>query len=462
VNTHEHSNIKDSALDGGDHPCGEWALELGSGEQGESAHSKDISIGNAAVQIRYHARTGTMDVSWPDGHQLLGVTSAASLSDGRTISTDLYSAHTVTAERSDSAPGQSRVYTIRNSGNGLPDLLQRIWLYEGKPWFAIEAELDKAASSVGTRHFDPLVIRQDDPVRIPSAKQVRVLHVPFDNDMWFRFASQRIASMKDGELFSSEEVTAIYDDVIRQGLVIGSITHDTWKTAIDLRATHGHLASIDVYGGISSPTGVRSDTHDVLPHGTVHRDRVISPRIFVGSFSDWRNGLDAYAEANAQIQPPLQWAGKVPAGWNSWAAYGGKIDYQRYLAAAQYVHDTLVPEGFGKDRTIYINLDAFWSRLDAVQLKDAVADIRAMRTSGGTHFEPGIYWTPFAYWSDDLDAFVEGTDRRYRYRDILLKGPDGAPLPKVDGGVPSIRRTPEQNFERLFTSANCGGLVLRI
>jgi hypothetical protein len=59
-----------------------------------------------------------------------------------------------------------------------------------------------------------------------------------------------------------------------------------------------------------------------------------------------------------------------------------------------------------------------------------------MHAANGIHFEPGIYWTPFAYWSDDLDAYVEGTGMEYRYRDILLKGPDGSFLPKVDGGHP--------------------------
>lgn len=401
-----------------------------------SKRSQDIAIGNPGVKIHYHVRTGTMDVLWADGHQLLGVASAATLADGRTISTDQYPVHSLSEERPGSEESHPRVYTIRSSGSGLPTMLQRIFLDAGKTSFAIEAELDRVAGQTGTRHFDALTIRQPDPVKIASAKELRVLHVPYDNDMWFRFASQPVASIKDGDLFSGEEVTAIYDDTIRQGIVIGSITHDTWKTAIDIRSSQGHLANIDVYGGISAPTGVRSDTHDVLPHGIVHGEKVVSPRIFVGSFADWRDGLEAYAEANAERQPPLKWDGKLPAGWNSWAAYGGKIDYQRYMGAAQYVHDTLGPEGFGKDRTIYINLDAFWSRLDAVQLEDAVTAIKAMQANDGTHFEPGIYWTPFAYWSDDLNAFVEGTDKRYRYRDILLKGPDGTPLPKVDGGRP--------------------------
>jgi hypothetical protein len=122
-------------------------------------------------------------------------------------------------------------------------------------------------------------------------------------------------------------------------------------------------------------------------------------------------------------------------GWNSWAAYAGKINGHRYLGSAAFIRDTLVPQGFGRNKVVYINLDAFWSNLDAVQLADAVANIKAMHGPDGTHFEPGIYWTPFAYWSDDLDAYVEGTGMKYRYRDILLKAPDGSILPKVDGGL---------------------------
>jgi hypothetical protein len=70
-----------------------------------------------------------------------------------------------------------------------------------------------------------------------------------------------------------------------------------------------------------------------------------------------------------------------------------------------------------------------------VQLVDAVANIKAMHGQEGTRFEPGIYWTPFAYWSDDLDAYVQGTGMKYRYRDILLKAPDGSLLPKLDCGL---------------------------
>ena len=101
-------------------------------------------------------------------------------------------------------------------------------------------------------------------IGVGQAKSLRVLHVPFDNDMWFRYNSIAVAGIKSGQTVTSNEVTAIYDNTTRQALVLGSITHDTWKTAIEVGATRGTLTSLDLYGGISSPTGVRTDTHDTV------------------------------------------------------------------------------------------------------------------------------------------------------------------------------------------------------
>jgi alpha-galactosidase len=375
-----------------------------------------------------------MDVLWSDGHKLLGIASAAQLQDGRTLSSSGYATHELVPVKAGTAGEQE--YSIRSTKPGIPELVQHIRLYEGKPWISIEAELGPDASAIGTRHFDTVVLKGSDAVQLGKATALRVLHVPFDNDMWFRYNSVAVSDMKNGQSYSSEEVTAIYDNSSRQGLVLGSIAHDVWKTAIDVQADGRRLTALDIYGGIASPTGVRTDTHDTFPHGLVRGPKVTSPRVFIGSFADWREGLEAYGQANAEVHPPLAWPAGAPMGWNSWAAYAEHINYHRYLGAAEFVRDTLVPQGFGRDGVVYINLDAFWSALDAVQLASAVADIKAMRGANGVHFLPGIYWTPFAYWSDDLDAYVEGTGMKYRYRDILLKAPDGSFLPKVDGGRP--------------------------
>jgi hypothetical protein len=405
-----------------------------------TVRGKEIILRNEFVSVLYHQQSGTMDIVWQDGHKLIGLTSSAVLEDGRSLITTTYAQHDL--EKSNDAnagasvgTASSHEYTIRSTAPGMPTFLQHIWLHDGKPWIAVEAELGPDASAIGTRHFDAVVLKGASAVQIDGSRSLRVLHVPFDNDMWFRYNSFAVADMKAAQAYTSEEVTAIYDNVTRQSLILGSIAHDTWKTAIEAHAADGHLTGLDIYGGISSPTGVRTDTHDTVAHGLVRGAHVISPRIFIGSFPDWRDGLEAYGAANAAVHPPLKWADGAPMGWNSWAAYAEKIDGHRYFGSAAFVRDVLVPQGFGRNKVVYINLDAFWSKLDAVQLSDAVANIKAMRGADGAHFQPGIYWTPFAYWSDDLDAYVEGTGMKYRYRDILLKAPDGSLLPKVDGGL---------------------------
>jgi hypothetical protein len=399
-----------------------------------SVSLQEIKFQNESLTIHYHRQTGLMDIEWRDGQKLLNISSGARLADGQLLSTTTYSAHELEKPQPTQNLTGEHEYTICSTAPGMPDFLQHLWLYKGKPWIALEAEIDSKAAEIGTRHFDAVILKGAGTVQIEGSKSLRVLHVPFDNDMWFRYNSVAASDLKPGQMFTSDEVTSIYDNASRRALILGSITHDTWKTAIEAHAADGQLTDLDIYGGISSPTGVRTDTHDTVPHGIVHGAQVVSPRIFIGSFSDWRDGLEAYGAANAAIHAPLKWSAGPPMGWNSWAAYGGKINDHRYLGAAAFIRDKLVPLGFGNRKVLYINLDAFWSNLDAVQLSDAVATIKAMQSPNGTRFEPGIYWTPFAYWSDDLDAYVEGTYMKYRYRDILLKSPDGSFLPKVDGG----------------------------
>jgi alpha-galactosidase len=388
-----------------------------------------------SFSVSFQRGTGTLDIEWRDGNKLRSLGSGAILEDGRKISSIAYQTHSLEKGEHVTSPLAAQVYIIRSTSAGMPTLLQHLWLYDARPALAIDAELVSDKGSIGTRHFDAVVLQGPHAVDLGSEARLRVLHVPFDNDMWFRYNSVPVATMKDSQLVTSSEVTAIYDNKSRAGLVLGSITHDTWKTAIEARAQGGQLANLDLFGGIFSPTGIRTDTHDTLPHGIVRGSHITSPRILIGSFVDWRDGLDAYGAVNAAIHPPLKWAAGAPAGWNSWAAYADKINDHRYLASATYVNRTLVPLGFGKHKVIYINLDAFWSNLDAVQLSDAVTNIRNLSVPEGSRFAPGIYWTPFAYWSDDLDAYVEDTGMKYRYREILLKAPDGSMLPKVDGGL---------------------------
>ena len=99
-------------------------------------------------------------------------------------------------------------------------------------------------------------------------------------------------AIKVSEVSSGEEVTAIYDNASRQEFAIGSVTRDTWKMVVEFRTLHGQLQGLMYTGAISAPSGVRADTYDVAPPRIVHGNRVLSLRIFIGSFSDWWNGLE--------------------------------------------------------------------------------------------------------------------------------------------------------------------------
>lgn len=402
--------------------------------------AETIVLHSSRLAVMYDRKTGKMEIHWQDGHALAGIVSGAELADGRKVLTCDYAEHVLEADANADEGKGARKFTVVSRKAGLPEIRQHIWLHEGKPWLWMQVELDEAASVIGTRHFDVLLAEGVNAVELGAGAALRMLKVPFDNDMWVRYASVPIAEMLSGQRYSSAAATAFYDAGTREAIVLGAITHDVWKTAIDVTGADNKLLGLDVYGGISSPTGVRTDTHDTVPHGLVRGKQVMSPRVFVGSFADWRDGMEAYGRANAEMHPPLEWAAGAPMGWNSWAAYGNEINYSRYLGAAEFIRDVLVPEGFGRDHVVYINYDAFWSLLDGVQLADTVGIIKSLHgglsEQGGMGFKPGIYWAPFASFFEDLDAFVEGTDRKYRYRDILLKAPNGELMPKVDGGRP--------------------------
>lgn len=389
------------------------------------AQQSDFGTGGP-VTVHVGTSDGTIDLHWRDGSLIQGLASSVTLVDGRTLTTTDYTTHTVVV-------GQVRELTVYHKKAGLPEFIQHIWFPAGKPWVEVQSELSPEAGRIGTRHFEAVVVKEKDSLHLQNGTALRVLHVPYDNDMWFRFNS--VALSNDSKDVTSNEVTTIYDNDSRAGFVLGSITHDVWKTEIQVHADQGKIEGLDVFGGSQGSLGERTDTHDFVPHGVVKGAKVTSPRVMVGEFGDWREGLEAYGKRNAEIQPPLSWTGPRPLGWNSWAAYADKINHQRYIGAAQFVHDKLEPEGFSR-RVIYINFDAFWSSLDGVSLQDAARTIESLPPQDGAKFEPGIYWTPFAAWTNNLDSFVEGTNGKYRYRDILLKGPDGQPLPKVDGGRP--------------------------
>jgi len=88
--------------------------------------------------------------------------------------------------------------------------------------------VDVIGSGLQSRWMGPVVMDTAGGVDIGSYNDVRALIVPFDNDS-FTFSYDAMPINNAG---TSYEVSAFYDNTTRNGLVVGSVTHDTWKTGV--------------------------------------------------------------------------------------------------------------------------------------------------------------------------------------------------------------------------------------
>ena len=308
--------------------------------------------------------------------------------------------------------GHGKVYRIISSGNGLPKMIQTFWLYDNLNYLMTSVQL-KSKDLLHSNYMAPLVTTSG--AAILGKGDNRALFVPFDNDKWVRYDAYPF-----GKRVNSYEVSAWYNNQTRLGMIIGSVEHDTWKTGVQSVTSQNALRQLTVFGGV---TGTK--TRDVLPHGKIAGKTIRSPKIFVGYFSDWRNGMDAYAQANAIEKPAQPWTKGIPFGWNSWGKIQFKINYDKAIQVSDFFAQHLQPNHFENDSIVYIGLDAGWDHLSDKQLKAFVDHCHQ------NHQQAGIYFGPFAAWGNNRDKMVEGS--RYKYKDIYLYAHHQ--LQRIDGGI---------------------------
>ncbi|MDI4647228.1 S-layer homology domain-containing protein [Cohnella hashimotonis] len=381
-----------------------------------------LMISNGAYDVSLNDKTGYAGYDWKLGQRMSGAYGAIKLGD-ELLETKAYAHHEIAGAPTPIEDGFGKGVEIAfvHTSPGKPTLKQIYKVYENKAFFL--ARLDAAGDAALTSNYmAPIALKRKNGVDIGVSADNRVLTVPFDNDAWVRYKSQPM-NRSD----TSYEATAIYNASTRAGLVLGSVTHDVWKTGIDWTGASDRLNALTVYGGAATPA-----TRDSQPHGSIAGSELSSPTVMVGAYADYRDGLTAYGDANAVVAPKLELGPDlpdgVPVGWNSWGAYGSSLSLQNVLDVSDYFKNTLT--AFNNDGNVYINMDSYWDNLNDEQLAQAVAKIK----SNGQH--AGIYWAPFVYWGNNMSQPVDGTDGRYTYGDIVLKGADGQPLPTLDGAYP--------------------------
>ena len=378
------------------------------------------------TQLEVSLKDGRYQMNWDGLAAVHDATSKVRFGDGRERSASDYVSHIAGVANVSDPLGSGIRIDVRHKKDGEPDLVTTFWMYRERPEIVVQVSAI-SPKPISTDRMLPVVA--DGGIELDQGDSPEVLFVPFDNQNRVRYNSRNWSD--EGE---SYEVGGTYDNRSRHGLIVGSLDHDTWKSAVQFRGRSGRrCAKMYAYSGATS-----SWTEDREPHGSVSGTIIRSPRMSVGGFSDWRDGLESFGQANGLLHPALPWVGNAPMGWNSWSAVKLDLGEPVVLAAA----DSVQQLGFQ-----YVNLDAGWTNIGDNEIPKLVARIHSMG------LKAGIYGGPFSAWQNSLDDKVEGTNGKYCLRDIVLKDHNGNPFPRVNGGWPVDPTHPGTRMRNAWTFA---------
>lgn len=372
-------------------------------------HPQAVTFDTGIIRIAISQTMGLAEYAWNGAVRIHGAYSGFRL-DGMMNSSG-YARHTLVSPiiRISDGFGKGIRVSVLHATPGKPSLRQTYYLYEDKPYFFVEAEVENSAP-VRVNWLAPLAVETEGGVDIGVEGDNRVLFVPWDNDYYIRFRSDPMNGAG-----TSYEASAMFDNQSRRGLVVGSVTHDTWKTGVDYRGSRNRIDSLQVYGGASSEV-----TRDVMPHGFVSGTRVVSPRIFIGYFDDWRTGMEEFGAANRVLAPPLPWKGDMPAGWNSWSAYRCTVNPQIMDWVSDFIRTGLMNFGRGEHGAVYVNWDSACPE-KPFAWGDDYARVASHIKANGQH--PGFYFSTHGSWrwNRDPDSPVPVTNGKYTWKDVYLR-----------------------------------------
>lgn len=367
-----------------------------------------LEMTNGNVRLEYDLSTGRANFYWQNALRITGFYAGVGL--------NTYITGTIYTNRTWTVTNNTVEITL--TGPALPTMKQTFIMDQNDSFLT---RVDVLGSGLQSRWMGPVVMDTPGGVDIGSYGDEQALIVPFDNDS-FTFSYN---AMPINNTSMSYEVSAFYDNSTRQGLVVGSVTHDTWKTGVYFQGATNKLKVLNVFGGETS-----SDTRDVMPHGLVTGNIISSPTVFVGFGTDWRTVMEAFGAANTATVPRLTWGGGAPFGWNSWYTYTNSVSYSKASAASSFFKSNLQTNHFNNGGVVYINLDSYWDNLSDTQLQQFADNCH----SNGQ--KAGIYWTPFVYWgtaSQGTTNLLTGSSTYY-WSDAYLRTTNGN-VQSIDGGI---------------------------
>ncbi|MDA6070310.1 T9SS type A sorting domain-containing protein [Flavobacterium sp. AC] len=359
-----------------------------------SSNLKTVPFGNNNA-IVYNFSNKTYNIKF-NGSTVITNASAYAYSDQKYASGNFASA-TYTSESFTDNIGSGTKHIFTLNGNYTLGMQQIFYTYTNKNYLAVQVVL--TGNGANCYKMSPLTSYQVTPNF--GSGDTRALFVPYDNDAWIRYNAFPLNSAD----FTASEVTNIYNNNNRKGLVIGSLEHTKWKTGVTVSGGGTSSAYVSVVAGWTK----KDVTRDTRDHGWVNVGQTScpSPKVMINATQDWRTGFEEFAQANAAMQPKyiFDWTAPKPIGWNSWGAMQSNITLSKANAVVDFFHDDC-PAYKTEDNTLFIDLDSYWDNMTDAQLAQFVTYAKSKG------FKAGIYWAPFVDWGK-YNRQVEGSSYNY-------------------------------------------------
>ncbi|HEY8928843.1 MAG TPA: hypothetical protein VIM55_06615 [Mucilaginibacter sp.] len=424
-------------------------------------YADSLTVSTDASAVSVNTKTGRLNYHFSNGVVLNNTIAYVNEVTTGLITSSACKAHQATTDEFSNETGNGVRIIIKHWGNDAGiTLIQQVLLYKDHPYLFtnVAAVKSDGTEELETRDICALaVLPQEKAKLITPGAEPRLLDVPFDNDNWSHVLERRWDSSKPAFSGISYEFSSAYNNDDFSGLVMGSVSHDFWKTGITYRAAaqKGVIDSLKIFDGAATEDnsalppdyGGNDGTHDHAPHGTMKGKSVNSSVIFLFA-GDTRKGFVEYGNANAQFNGRLSWQGDAPVYWNSFGVEG-VLGYEGKMLPKDL---TKIPDfiqtlpNFNKYAKPVISIDSY----------DQSIYTTSLLTSFGKYIDKknqqlGFYFIPFAKWAwrnNTDNTKLDGTD--YNLADVVLRDKKGQPIWFKDGDWGCLALDPTHPAVRQF------------
>jgi alpha-galactosidase len=417
-----------------------------------------------SVKITMNCNDGKISYLFTNGNTLNNTVAYINEVHSGYITSADFTRHTYTVDHRKDKLGKVTIVHITHEDDQRSfRFIQHITCYENNPYLLISAEAknkNNPGRLLETRNICPLAILPSQQGKLSvTGNEPRILDMPFDNDNWVNVLERNWAEKKGEKLEgSSYEFSAVYDQANMSGFVVGSLSHDFWKTGISYKTgfVKGTIDSLVVFGGIATADnpalpadyGGYDGTHDHAPHGSMAGSSVSSPLIYLDGSDDIRKAFVRYGKVNAAMAGSLKWKGCAPFYWNSFGVED-VLGYRNVMLPpsiekiSDFIHTLDNFNGYAKP---VISIDSYDQGIYSTDVLTAVGKYAESKNQ-----QIGFYFIPFAIWTwKNGMAQNKLPGSEYSLNDVLLRDNDNQPIAYKNGDWGAFPIDPTHPATRLY------------